>query len=70
MHFVQIFILLASPPPTSTMMLLRFISQRLRVWRFEWLTALPVAGPLPQQSQNLDIFIPPLKAVVLQSATE
>jgi hypothetical protein len=55
---VHIFIFLASPPPTSTLTLLMFISQRLRVWRFEWLTALPVVGPRPQQSQNFDIAIP------------
>jgi hypothetical protein len=35
MHFVQILNLLLSPPPTSTFTLLKFISQRRRVRRFE-----------------------------------
>jgi hypothetical protein len=39
-------------------MLLRLISQRRLVCRFEWLTAFPALGPLPQQSQNLDITYP------------
>ena len=57
---MQIFIFLDSPPPTSILTLRRLMSQRLLVWRFEWLTALPVVGPLPQQSQNLDMVFPPL----------
>jgi hypothetical protein len=38
------------------------MSQRRLVCLFEWLTAFPVTGPLPQQSQCLDIpALPPLK---------
>jgi hypothetical protein len=56
-HFVHILNLLDSPSPTSTFTLLRLMSQRRLVCLFEWLTAFPVTGPLPQQSQCLDISL-------------
>jgi hypothetical protein len=60
-HLVQILNFLVSPPPTSSFTLLRLMSQRRRVCRFEWLTALPVVGPLPQHSQCLDIRLTSLE---------
>ena len=66
-HLAQTLTLKVVPSPMSILALWRLTSQRRRVWRLEWLTALPVVGPRPQHWQIFATVFPSCLVHILKS---